>query len=127
MEKKASTETGHGHRKDEPVHRLGVCCLCGSSLTRMQGWVTSGDDTLGHRHTQTEQFLAPSHCSVLLMSGGGGPPPTADRLPAGGVHAVLLRTEACGGLLIPVNQRHYGDLKIFLVSLQIIIIVAALF
>lgn len=46
---------------------------------------------------------------------------------AGGVHVVLLWTEACRWLFIPVNQRHYGDLRIFLVSLQIIMIMAALF
>lgn len=52
--------------------------------------------------------------------------PLAGRLTAGRDHAVLLWIEACDWLLIPVNQRHYGDLKIFLVSLQIVVITVAL-
>lgn len=52
--------------------------------------------------------------------------PRADRA-AGGSLLRTLVNRACGWLLIPVNQRHYGDLKIFLVSLQMIVIMAALF
>lgn len=82
MEKKASTETGHGQQgEDRPVPTPRVCGLCGSSLTWVQGWMVSGGDTLGHWHTQTQQFLG-----SFLLQGAPGEwwrgSPTADKTPS---------------------------------------------
>lgn len=112
-DKKASTETGHAHeRKDRSVHRPRVCRLRGSPLARTRGRVMGGEDARGRGHTHTHKSSwGPScccYCGVVVA--------------AGGVCVAPLWTEACGWLLILVNQRHYGDLRRFLVSLQIIVI-----
>lgn len=79
---------------------------------------------MAHRHTS---FWGSSCCCGLQGWEWLGGLPYGIWCTAGGVHVVLLWTEACRWLFIPVNQRHYGDLRIFLVSLQIIMIMAALF
>lgn len=90
----------------------------GDELTDMLG--VGGVGT--HRHNSLRGSPLP-HCAIGECVVGS---PLAGRLTAGRDHAVLSWTEACGWLLIPVNQRHYGDLKIFLVSLQIVVIMVAL-
>lgn len=120
---KASAETEHGiYPRAESLLLVWMPPRRGEGV---QGWGTSGDDTrvIGtHRHSSS-WVPPPAACSWWMVAGLSH----GSRRPAGGVHGGLLRTEACGWLLIPVNQRHYGDLNIFLVSLQVIVIMAALF
>lgn len=81
---------------------------------------------MGSRRTNTPVPRGPP-AAVRPGGMGGRGSPTADRQRSRqGPRRALVN----GGLwlvTIPVNQRHYGDLRIFLVSLQIIVIMAALF
>lgn len=114
MEKKASTETAHAHEgKDRSVHRSQVRRLCGSPLARTHGRMMGGEepgvaDTHTHTHNSSWGPSCCCYCGTVVA--------------AGRVRVAPLWTEACSWLLILVNQRHYGDLRIFLVSLQIIVI-----
>lgn len=81
----------------------------------------------GSWHTNIPVSGDPPAAVGSRAGSGGGGVPYGVWCTAGGVRVVLLWTEACRWLFIPVNQRHYGDLRIFLVSLQIIMIMAALF
>lgn len=84
--KGVSTETEHEHTEKAKavisVHRPRFCCLCGNSFIWTQGWVTGGNGTLGHRHTQTQQFLGRS-CSGVLWRVVVGPPLAGRRRPRG--------------------------------------------
>lgn len=81
--------------------------VCVTFLMWTQGWVTRWHTGGSLAHTNTTVLGVPPAvvcCWQVVV---------VDRFSAGRVHVVLLWTEACGWLLIPVNQRHYGDLKYF--------------
>lgn len=79
-----------------------------------------------HRHNSLQ---APRCHTVLYRTVVVGFPTGRQTYSRQGPHGTQYSHEykpAVGWLLIPVNQRHYGDLEIFLVSLQIVVIMVAL-
>lgn len=103
-----------------------LVCMEVRSLGGRAGWWAARTPKVTGMRTRahTCSSWSPSCCLVLLVRGAYS---GVGKSQQGGARVVLLWSEACGWLLIPVNQRHYGDLKIFLVSLQIMVIMAALF
>lgn len=90
-------------RSMESIRWPRVCRWCGCPRTGGAGLGTSGDDTrVVGTHKHSSSWVPPA---AACSGGRRRRSPAADRRPAGGVRVRLLRAEACGWLLIPVNPK----------------------